>query len=116
MVDWFAKEFQKKHKLDLTKSARALRRLRTACEKAKRALSSGATAQVEVESLFEGIDLSSSVTRYQQVAPESDYCRAKFEELCAPMFKRCIDTVKSVLKARNYYSIFVVSCVMKEGF
>jgi len=86
LVDFLAKEFQKKTKLDMTKNARALRRLRTACERAKRTLSSGTTAQVEVDALFEGVDFNSAVTR------------AKFEELCAPMFKKCIETVKSVIK------------------
>merc|ERR1712072_759426 len=56
MVDHFTKEFLRKHKKDLTKNKRALRRLRTACERAKRTLSASAQASVEIDSLFEGVD------------------------------------------------------------
>merc|ERR1711993_183132 len=65
---------------------RALRRLRTACEKAKRTLSSSTQASIEIDSLFEGTDLYSSITR------------ARFEELCADLFK---ETIKPVEKALN---------------
>jgi L1 cell adhesion molecule like protein len=77
MVNYFIKEFQKKTKVDVSSNSRALRRLSAACEKAKRALSSGTSAQVEVESLFEGTDFSMSISR------------AKFEELCATLFTVC---------------------------
>jgi len=79
-------EFKKKTKLDITGNPRAQRRLQTACEKAKRSLSSGTTAQVEVDSLAEGQDFSATVTR------------AKFEELCSTLFQKCLTTVKNVLK------------------
>jgi len=86
MANYFIKEFSKKHKVDITKNARAQRRLQAACEKAKRALSAGASAQIEVEALAEGIDFSATITR------------AKFEELCAAPFNQCLTTVKNVLK------------------
>merc|ERR1712110_857888 len=73
MVDHFTKEFLRKHKKDLTKNKRALRRLRTACERAKRTLSASAQASVEIDSLFEGVDFYTSITR------------ARFEELCADL-------------------------------
>merc|ERR1712004_400311 len=69
MVDHFTKEFLRKHKKDLTKNKRALRRLRTACERAKRTLSASAQASVEIDSLYEGVDFYTSLTR------------ARFEEM-----------------------------------
>jgi len=86
VVDHFVKEFSMKHKKDLMGNARALRRLRTACEKAKRTLSNSTTASIEIDSLYEGIDFYTTLTR------------AKFEELCSKMFNKCIDTVKTVMK------------------
>ncbi len=86
MVNHFATEFQRKHKKDLRTSARALRRLRTACERAKRTLSSAAQTSIELDSLFEGVDFASSITR------------ARFEELCADLFSRCMDPVERCLR------------------
>merc|ERR1711966_306211 len=65
----FAAEFKRKHKKDISGNARAMRRLRTACERAKRTLSSSAQTSIEIDSLFEGIDFYTSITR------------ARFEEL-----------------------------------
>ena len=64
MVDHFIKEFERKHKKSISGNKRALRRLRTACERAKRTLSASAQASVEIDSLFEGIDFYTSITRY----------------------------------------------------
>ncbi len=86
MVNHFLNEFKRKHKKDITGSARSLRRLRTACERAKRTLSSATNTTVEIDSLFEGIDFYSSITR------------AKFEELCMDLFKGTIDPVEKVLR------------------
>jgi hypothetical protein len=63
LVEHFAKEFKRKHKIDIIDNKCALRRLRTACERAKRSLSSTKIAQIELDSLAEGIDFSSSITR-----------------------------------------------------
>jgi len=86
MMQYFVKEFQRKHKLDLTQSDRALRRLRTACERAKHTLSSSATASVEIDSLFQGIDFNSTITR------------ARFEDLCMDLFRGCLKPVEKVLQ------------------
>jgi len=86
VVDHFVKEFNMKHKKDVSANPRALRRLRSACEKAKRALSNSHTTSIEIDSLLDGIDFYTSMTR------------AKFEELCSKMFTKCIDTVKTVMK------------------
>ncbi|GIY42390.1 heat shock protein hsp-1 [Caerostris extrusa] len=69
MVAHFVEEFKRKHKKDLKSSPRSLRRLRTACERAKRTLSSSSEASIEIDTLFEGIDFYSKITR------------ARFEEL-----------------------------------
>ena len=63
LVNHFAKEFKRKHKQDITENARAMRRLRTACERAKRTLSSATQASIEIDSLYEGIDFYSTITR-----------------------------------------------------
>ncbi|GJT95922.1 heat shock cognate 70 kDa protein 2-like protein [Tanacetum coccineum] len=63
MVNHFAQEFKRKNKKDISGNPRALRRLRTACERAKRTLSSTAQTTIEIDSLFEGIDFYSTITR-----------------------------------------------------
>merc|ERR1719348_1337241 len=63
MVNHFVTEFKRKHKKDLANNKRAVRRLRTACERAKRTLSASAQASIEIDSLFEGIDFYTSITR-----------------------------------------------------
>uniref|UniRef100_A0A914KXE2 Heat shock protein 70 n=1 Tax=Meloidogyne incognita TaxID=6306 RepID=A0A914KXE2_MELIC len=75
MVNHFVAEFKCKHKKDLATHPRALRRLRTACERAKRILSSSSQASIEIDLLFDGIDLFTNITR------------ARFEELCADLFR-----------------------------
>ncbi|TRY72175.1 hypothetical protein TCAL_06728 [Tigriopus californicus] len=86
LVDHFVKEFQRKHKKDLTGNKRAVRRLRTACERAKRTLSASAQANIEIDSLFEGIDFYTSITR------------ARFEELCADLFRGTLEPVEKALR------------------
>jgi L1 cell adhesion molecule like protein len=86
MVEHFVKEFQRKHKKDICGNKRALRRLRTACERAKRTLSASAQANIEIDSLFEGIDFYTSITR------------ARFEELCADLFRGTLDPVEKALR------------------
>ncbi|EGW32618.1 heat shock protein SSA1 [Spathaspora passalidarum NRRL Y-27907] len=86
LVNFFAQEFKRKNKKDLTGNQRALRRLRTACERAKRTLSSSAQTSIEIDSLYEGIDFYTSITR------------ARFEELNADLFRSTLDPVEKVLK------------------
>ena len=86
LLEHFKKEFQKKTSLDISEDARALRRLRSACERAKRTLSSVAQTTVEVDSLFQGEDFSANITR------------ARFEEINAVLFKSTLDPVERVLK------------------
>ena len=86
LVDYFMAEFKKKYKKDMSNNERAKRRLRTACERAKRTLSSSTQAFVEIDGLFEGIDFNSSITR------------ARFEEMCIDYFKATLEPVEKVLK------------------
>jgi len=86
LVNHFVTEFKRKHKKDITSNKRALRRLRTACERAKRTLSASAQANVEIDSLFEGIDFYTSITR------------ARFEDLCADLFRGTLDPVEKALR------------------
>nr|CAB3254511.1 hsp70 heat shock protein 70 [Phallusia mammillata] len=86
MVNHFVKEFSRKYHKDISKNNRAVRRLRTACERAKRVLSSSTEASIELESLYEGIDFYSKITR------------ARFEELCSDLFRACLDPVEKALR------------------
>jgi len=63
LMNHFVQEFKRKHKKDITGNPRALRRLRTSCERAKRTLSSTAQTSIEIDSLFEGVDFYTSITR-----------------------------------------------------
>ncbi|CAK8531487.1 unnamed protein product [Lathyrus sativus] len=83
MVNYFVQEFKKKNKVDISGNPKALRRLRTACERAKRSLSFLVVATIEVDSLFQGIDFSSSINR------------AKFEEMNMDLFNECMKIVES---------------------
>jgi len=86
LVNWCVQEFKRKTKKDPTGNNRALRRLRTACERAKRTLSASAETTIEVDSLFEGTDFMTKITR------------AKFEELCMDLFRSTIEPVERVLR------------------
>merc|ERR1712055_609880 len=86
LVTHFAQEFKRKNKKDITSNKRALRRLRTACERAKRTISSSAQASIEIDSLYEGVDFYTSITR------------ARFEELCADLFRGTLEPVEKSLR------------------
>lgn len=103
LLDHFKKEFQKKTKKDLSGDARALRRLRTACERAKRTLSNGTQTTVEIASLFDGEDFNAQITR------------ARFEDLNAKAFNGTIDPVQQVLKDANLDKSKVDEIVLVGG-
>lgn len=85
LVDHFTEEFKRKYKKDLTTNPRSVRRLRTACERLKRTLSSSTQGTIEIDSLYDGVDFASSLTR------------ARFEELCSDVFKDTMIPVDKVL-------------------
>jgi len=86
MVDHFVQEFKRKHKKDISDNPRALRRLRTSCERAKRTLSSSTQASIEIDSLYEGIDFFTNITR------------ARFEELNQDLFRGTLEPVEKCLR------------------
>jgi len=86
MVTHFAQEFKRKHKKNLSANPRSMRRLRNACERAKRTLFSSTQTSIKIDSLFEGTDFFASVTR------------ARFEELCMDMFHATMEPVEQVLR------------------
>jgi L1 cell adhesion molecule like protein len=86
LVEYFVEEFKRKNKKDISTNKRSLRRLRTACESAKRTLSSATIANIEIDSLYDGIDFVTTITR------------AKFENLCDDIFQKTIAPVEQVLR------------------
>jgi len=86
MVDYFIEEFKRKFKKDIRDNQRALRRLRTACERAKRTLSSQTQAQIEIDSLYDGTDFNSTISR------------ARFEDMNMDFFRKCLECVENVLR------------------
>ncbi|KAJ6341179.1 hypothetical protein OIU78_009368 [Salix suchowensis] len=86
LVNHFVGEFRRKHKKDISANPRALRRLRTACERAKRTLSSTTQTTIEIDSLYEGIDFYATITR------------ARFEELNMDLFRKCMEPVEKCLR------------------
>jgi len=86
LVTFFTEEFKRKYHKDIKDSARSIRRLKTACERAKRTLSTSTQASIEIDSLYEGIDFYTTITR------------ARFEELNQDLFRQCLVPVEKVLR------------------
>jgi heat shock 70kDa protein 1/2/6/8 len=103
MVDHFVQEFKRKHKGDLTTNPKSLRRLRTACERAKRTLSSSASASLEMDSLMDGTDYYTSITR------------AKFESICDDLFRSCITPIDKLLSDAKMDKSSINEIVMVGG-
>jgi len=103
MVNHFMTEFKRKHKKDIAGNKRAVRRLRTACERAKRTLSASAQASIEIDSLFEGIDFYTSVTR------------ARFEELNADLFRGTMEPVERALRDAKFDKSDIHEIVLVGG-
>lgn len=103
LVEFCASEFQRKTKQNMRENPRAVRRLRTACERAKRILSSSTQTTIEVDSLYEGLDLNVTITR------------AKFEALCDSLFQKCIQPVDQVLRDAKIAKDAVHEVVMVGG-
>lgn len=85
LVEHFVSDFKRKYKKNLTESPKAIKRLRTACEKLKRTLSSATQGSIELDSVYDGIDYAANLTR------------ARLEELCSDYFTKCMDTVEKVM-------------------
>ncbi|XP_072949970.1 heat shock protein 68-like [Epargyreus clarus] len=103
MVDHFCQEFDRKYKKNIKSNPKAVRRLRTACERAKRTLSSSTEASLEIDALFEGIDFYSKITR------------ARFEELCSDLFRQTLGPVEKALKDAGLNTREIHDVVMVGG-
>merc|ERR1711991_499311 len=103
MVEHFIREFKRKHKQDVTGNNRAVRRLRTACERAKRTLSSSAQASIEIDSLANGIDFYSSISR------------ARFEELNQDLFRKCLEPVERAINDSGLSKSAISDLVLVGG-
>ncbi|CAI9092420.1 OLC1v1027649C2 [Oldenlandia corymbosa var. corymbosa] len=103
LVDHFIKVFSRKHNKDINGNPKSIRRLRTACERAKRILSSSAETRIDIDSLFEGIDFSATITR------------PKFEELNSDLFLKCIGTVEKCLTDSQMNKNTIDDVVMVGG-
>ena len=103
LVEYCAADFLKKFGIDIRENPRAMRRLRTQCERAKRILSSSTQTTIEVDSLCESQDYNTIITR------------AKFEELCIPFFRECIPPVEKVLKDSGMSKSSVHEVVLVGG-
>ncbi|XP_009789460.1 heat shock 70 kDa protein [Nicotiana sylvestris] len=103
LVNHFVQDFKRKHKKDISGNARALRRLRTACERAKRTLSSTAQTTIEIDSLYEGIDFYATITR------------ARFEEMNMDLFRKCMEPVEKCLRDAKIDKSHVHDVVLVGG-
>uniref|UniRef100_UPI00398E8E91 heat shock 70 kDa protein 1-like n=1 Tax=Pristiophorus japonicus TaxID=55135 RepID=UPI00398E8E91 len=103
MVNHFIEEFKRKYKKNISQNKRAVRRLRTACERAKRTLSSSTQASIEIDSLFEGIDFYTSITR------------ARFEELNSDLFRGTLEPVEKALRDAKLGKLQIHDIVLVGG-
>lgn len=103
MMEAFAKVIKRRHDIDISQSKKALRKLRNACEKAKQTLSSAMQATVDIDSLCGGIDFVASINR------------ARFESLCADLFKSTISIVSGALNDAGMQSADIDKVVLVGG-
>lgn len=103
LTNHFIGEFKRKNGKDLAKNKRAVRRLRTACERAKRTLSTAAQANIEIDALHEGIDFYTSITR------------ARFEELCSDLFRSTLEPVEKALRDAKFDKSHINEIVLVGG-
>ena len=103
LVEWCKRELKKKHNVDISNNHRALRRLRTSCERAKRSLSSTQQTTIEVDSISDSVDFYTTLSR------------AKFEELNSDLFKRCIEAVDKVMRDSGFSKSEIHEVVLVGG-
>lgn len=103
LVDHFCKEFERKYKKNMRNNPRSLRRLRTAAERAKRTLSSSTEATIEIDALYEGVDFYTKISR------------ARFEELCADLFRSTLEPVEKALADAKFDKRSINDVVLVGG-
>jgi L1 cell adhesion molecule like protein len=103
LVDHFAKEFKRKYKHDITDNVRSMRRLRTACERVKRTLSSSQNASLEIDAFYDGMDFYTNITR------------ARFEDICRDIFERSLKAIDTVISDSKLGKSEIDSIVLVGG-
>ena len=103
LMDYFVEDFQRKHKQNISGNKKSMRRLQTACENAKKTLSSSTSASIEIDSLYEGIDYSGVITR------------ARFENICSDLFRKTFDPVEKVLSDAKMSKNMIHEIVLVGG-
>jgi len=103
LVNNFVTEFSHKNGKNIRKNDKALKRLRVACEKAKRELSSGTNASIEIDALYDGEDFYTTLSR------------VRFESLCDDLFKKCLEPVKRVLEDSGFSKEQIHEVVLVGG-
>ncbi|XP_053133790.1 heat shock 70 kDa protein-like [Hemicordylus capensis] len=103
LMDHLAQEFRNKHKEDISQSKKALQRLRAACEKAKRTLSSNVTANINIDALYKGVDFHATITR------------ASFEDLCSDLFQATVRHVERALGDSGFKKTQIHDIVLVGG-
>merc|ERR1711939_42344 len=103
VMEYMMKIFKRKHKKDMSGDKRAIQKLRREVERAKRALSAASSARVEIESLFDGVDFSETLTR------------ARFEELNMDLFKKTLGPVKKVMEDSSFKKNQIDEIVLVGG-
>ena len=103
LVEYCSNEFKRKTNIDLKGNSKALRRLRGYCEKAKRALSNSTQTMIDIDALVDGKDLNILITR------------AKFEEICNDLFKKCIAPLDNALKDAKFSKSDIHEVVLVGG-
>jgi len=103
LMEHFMNEFKKKHGRDISGNKKSLRRLQTACETAKKTLSASTVAAIEIDSLFEGIDFNTTITR------------ARFEDLCNDLFRKTFEPVEKVMRDSKLSKSMIHEIVLVGG-
>lgn len=103
LVEHCMQDFKRRFQGDISSSKRSIRRLQTACENAKKTLSSSTVATIEIDSLFEGIDYNTTITR------------ARFEDLCSDLFRKTFDPVEKVLQDGKMSKSMIHDIVLVGG-
>jgi endoplasmic reticulum chaperone BiP len=103
VITHFAKQYNKKHDVDITKDYKTMGKLKREVEKAKRTLSSQMSTRIEIEAFHNGKDFSETLTR------------AKFEELNMDLFRKTLKPVEQVLKDAKFKKTDINDIVLVGG-
>lgn len=103
LVKYFTDEFHRKYDKDLSTNPKSVKRLKNACERAKRDLSSSSSTTIDIDSLYDGIDFSSIISR------------SRFDELCIDLFNDCMSCIEKALKDSGFTKTQIDDVVIVGG-